>query len=191
MLGAIDSETVTISGTDLGRTIDIARGAFSRGGEGTPVLVLLTDGEDNEGRGREAAEQAAEDGIRIFSIGIGTERGAPVPDGERGYKENAEGNKVVTRLDMSGLQAISSITGGLAYSAGGSPAPAVQAIIDQIDRLEKGDYEAQKLVIYQDRFGWFVVPAALILLWLIVSRSKQLREPGSDIVEEFHATQVR
>lgn len=175
VLDSVGSDTISAAGTDIGRAIEVAQGAFERGGSGSPILVLITDGEDNEGRGLAAAKKAAVTGTRIFAIGIGTDRGAPVPDSKSGYKETAQGSKVVSRLDMAGLKAIADAGGGEAFSAEDKPGPAVSAISARLDRLEKGEIEGKKLVIYQDRFAWFVAPALVLLLWVLLARPGQPR----------------
>lgn len=176
VLESIDDRTVGVQGTDLGRVIEVAEGAFRRGGDGSHVLVLITDGEDNEARGLAAAREAAET-LRIYAVGIGTERGAPVPEGRRGYKEAPGGGKVVSHLDMETLSAIAAETGGAAYAAGDNPASAVSIVAEEIDNLEKVMQESRKFVIYQDRYGWFVVPAMVLMLWLLLSRPRQATQP--------------
>ncbi len=178
ILESLDADSIATQGTDLGRAIRSAKGAFERGGSGRPVLVLITDGEDNEGQGLAAAEEAAAIGMKIFAIGIGTESGAPVP-AEQGYKETAEGTKVNSRLDLGGLAAIAKATGGAAYAAGDSPMSAVEAVSRTINGLEKSELESRKLVIYRDRFSWFAAPALLAMIWLLFSRPAPLsREPS-------------
>lgn len=179
VLQSIDAQTVPLAGTDLGRAIDIARGAFERGGVGSHVLVLLTDGEDNEGRGLEAARRAA--GVmRIYGVGIGTERGAPVPEPRGGYKESPGGGKVVSRLDMETLGAIAKATGGIAYAVGDTPASAVSVVADEIESLDKVMQESRKFVIHQDRYGWFLAPAMALAAWALLSRPPGREETRAD-----------
>lgn len=191
VLDSIDENSVGVPGTDLGKAIEVATLAFQRGGSGSRVLVLLTDGEDNEGRGLVEAKKAAKEGVRIFAIGIGTERGAPVPDGKGGFKENDDGIKVVSHLDMEALRAIAEATGGVALKAGDNPSGAVNSIAVRIDRMLKGDMQEQKLIIYQDRFGWFIAPAIILLAWLLVSRPRQQREVRVAIKGEAYGTHAR
>ncbi len=165
VLESVGPDSVGVPGTDLGRAVEVAQGAFQRGGAGSPVLVLITDGEDNEGRGLAAAQRAAGAGVRIFAIGIGTERGGPVPEGERGYKEK-DGAKVVSHLDLAGLAAMARATGGAAYAGGANPGVAVNAIALRLDRMDKTELESGKIVLYEDRYGWFVAPAIILLVWL-------------------------
>lgn len=182
VLESLDTSSIGVGGTDLGRAIKAATGAFERGGgSGTPVLVLITDGEDNEGLGLEAARDAAEAGLIIHAIGIGTETGAPVPDADTGYKESSEGTKVNSRMDIAALEAIAEATGGAAYAAGSNPIPAVEAIAQRIGVLEKSDLESRRIVIYQDRYEWFLAPAIIMLMWILISRPEQDRIVSSAV----------
>jgi Ca-activated chloride channel homolog len=82
VLQSIDEHTVGVAGTDLGRVIDVADGAFERGGTGSHVLVLITDGEDNEGRGLAAATAAAGE-MRILPSASGPNAAGPFPKAAR------------------------------------------------------------------------------------------------------------
>lgn len=179
ILDSLDADSIPVGGTDLSQAIKTAMGAFERGGYGTPVLVLITDGEDNEGKGLEAAKEAAKLGMRIFAIGVGTEQGAPVPDAANVYKETKTGTKVISRMDISGLAKLAEVTGGEAYAAGTDPARAVDAIARKIGRLEKADLESSKLVIHQDRSAWFIAPALALLLWAMLSRPRGMKDEGA------------
>jgi Ca-activated chloride channel family protein len=193
VLEAVDHTSVGVQGTDLAKAIEVAKGAFERGSAGSPVLVLLTDGEDNEGRGRLAAEEAAKSGMTIYAIGIGTERGAPVPESEdptKGYKENDDGTKVVSRLNIEGLEAIAKETDGQAYAAGDNPLTAVNSISLRIDRMQKSDLESRKLMIYQDRFGWFVAPAIVLLIWMMITRPDRKKAAKAVLTEGVHASRT-
>jgi Ca-activated chloride channel family protein len=77
------------------------------------VLILITDGEDHEGNPLEAANKAKEEGVKIYTIGIGQEGGAPIPDSEHGgFKKNAQGEMILTKIDEEVLQKIALTTGG-------------------------------------------------------------------------------
>jgi Ca-activated chloride channel family protein len=174
VIEAIDVETIGTPGTDLGRAIDVALESFERAGSRGSALVLITDGEDNEGRGLSAARRAAEKGVRIFAIGIGTEEGALVPDGRGGFKDRPEGGKVVSRLDLNGIERIAEAAGGVALSAERGVADAVNRIARQIDRMEKQNLESRRVIVHQDRFSWFVAPAILLMLWMVIARPERI-----------------
>jgi len=170
---SIDEKSVPVAGTDFGRVIDIANGGFEREGSASPVLIIISDGEDNEDRGLIAATEAAKKNLRIYTIGVGTERGAPVPDGRGGYKELPDGSKVLSRLNTEGLTKIAAVGNGLARTSEGGVAAAVDAIVKDIRSLDESRVEERKVIIYRDRFNWFVIPAALLLLWLLLTKPEQ------------------
>jgi Ca-activated chloride channel family protein len=171
VLKSMDTNSVGVPGTDLASAINVATAAFDRGaGEGGRALVLLTDGEDNEGKGAAAAKAAAAKGVKIYSIGFGTTRGAPLLEEKGGFKEDASGGKVNTRLDLQSLNAISDATGGRVYEAGSSPERAIEAVLHDLSLQQKSDLEARRLVIRQERFQWFLVPALALLLWAMLLR---------------------
>jgi Ca-activated chloride channel family protein len=170
ILEALDTQTVGVPGTDLGRAIDVAIGAFDRGAvRGARVMILVTDGEDNEGKGLTAAQRAAEHDIVIDAIGIGTETGSPLREQDGGFKEDADGKMVNSRRRMETLQAIAEATGGRAIAAGANPRAAIDAVAAHVTRLEKSEMESRKRVIHLDRFHWLAAPAlALLVLMLLL-----------------------
>lgn len=167
---SIDTEMIAAAGTDLGRAIRTGVNAFERAeAEGGRALVLLTDGEDHEGQVMEAAREAAAANVRIFAVGVGTARGAPLQKEEGGFVETPEGVKVNTQLRMDVLERVSELTGGDAIEAGDAVAAAMDRIMREIDRMEKALLEEQRQVVYQDRFQWFLAPGLALLAWALLS----------------------
>lgn len=193
VLNNLDTDSVAIPGTDLGDAINTAVGAFERGApEGGRALILITDGEDLEGKALTAARTARDKRVHVYAIGIGTARGTPLlnkPDGAAipgyappppsvggGFMEDpTTGGKVNTRLHMETLEEVAKITNGAAYAAEDNPAAAVERIARQIAQIERTDLEARKQVLYQDRFQWFLAPALLLLLWALLLRPTPTR----------------
>ena len=116
----------------------------------------------------ETARQAAEKGVRIYTVGIGTENGAPIPLRENGtvtgYKKDIEGNVVVTKSDPAMLSEIAQTASG-EYMSGASTAAVVDRITDLLGKGPKNEYGETEIVQYKDRFQWF---AALALLLLVI-----------------------
>lgn len=176
VLKALDTQSVGVPGTDLGAAIDTATEAFERGaGEGGRSLVLITDGEDNEGKGLAAAQRAAAKGVKIFAVGIGTERGAPLMEKNGGFKEDPAGAKINTRMRMDTLEAIAKATGGVAIAAGDSSGYAVDRVARVIADAKKLELESRRQILYQDRFQWFLAPALILILWMMLLRPEPTR----------------
>jgi Ca-activated chloride channel homolog len=183
VLDALDSHTVSRQGTDLGRAIDVASEAFAHGAEdGGKALVLITDGEDNEGHALEATRRAAAKGIVIYAIGVGSERGAPITGDNGQFMADKSGAKVNSQLRMDALEAIAKETGGVAYQAGTSPGIIAEKIAERIQGQEQAEMESRRQIMYQDRFQWFLWPALLLIVWALLSRPEATRLAGAAAV---------
>jgi Ca-activated chloride channel family protein len=148
-------EDGTAIGTAIATSANRLRDAPGR----SRVMVLLTDGENNRGSidPRTAARAAAEFGIRIYTIGVGTEGMAPVPVGQGVYGLRYENRPV--RIDEPLLTDVAATTGGRYFRA--RDARALQAIYEQIDVLEREPVRTRTFVRYTERFRW---PLTLALL---------------------------
>ena len=110
-LSTVDPEIVPRQGTAIGEAIEVASSAFSDSSSKNSTIILITDGENHEDDAVDAAKKAWEKGIRIYTIGMGSVEGAPIPifsNGQRvGYRQDNNGQAVVTKLDPAALQEIS------------------------------------------------------------------------------------
>lgn len=157
-------------GTDIGQAMEQGMRVFA-GGKGNPeqqVMVLLTDGEEHDPKALNVAKVAAEKGIRIYTIGIGSRSGVPIPlqapDGTVQYKKDRNGNIVTTRLEEETLQEIAQITGGRYYYAGPGEFQ-LQKVLTDIATLEKRKLASQNLDLYQERYG---LPLGLAMVLLLI-----------------------
>jgi len=175
MVRALNFDVIGTPGSNFPALLDEAIRSFENSGEGTRVLVLLSDGEDHSQAMADAAKRAAEQNIRIFAMGIGTTEGAPITMEDGSFKETREGTKVLTRLNPDALQTLAEETGGHAYIAGTGgrldPAP----LIADLQRLEKGEFGEELRVVREERYQW---PLALALLCL--AAEMMLRERRND-----------
>jgi Ca-activated chloride channel family protein len=131
------------------------------------VMILMSDGEELEDAAVNAAKEAAEMGIKIYTIGIGSREGVPIPvkskSGDVAYKKDVQGNIVTTRLEEGTLQEIASVTGALYFYA--SPGEfQLQKVLTEIASLEKKDQASDRMENYQDRYQIFLGLAALLFL---------------------------
>lgn len=178
MLGAMDQQSVSVQGTSLSEAIGMASKAFEAQERKHKVLLLLTDGE-NHGQGvDEAAEEARKEGIKIFTVGIGSPAGEPIPIVDRngnqvGFKKDEDGAVIVSRLDEAGLQKISLTTGGKYYHATAGEME-LDRIFTEISKMEKKELEGSLVTRYDDRFQWPLALAILLLVgeFLIPERRK-------------------
>src|SRR5512133_2560959 len=114
-LESAGTEAVSKQGTAIGTAIDLGMRSFSPESDKSRALIIITDGENHEDDAVAMAKHAAEKGVVIHTIGIGSPSGSPVPvtvNGKRDYLKDADGNTVITKLDEEGLQKIASVTGG-------------------------------------------------------------------------------
>ena len=121
-LRMMDTRLIPVPGTNIADAIHQARKAFDQKDRKHKVLILITDGEEHREDAIDEAEKAADEGIIIYTIGIGSPEGVPIPlydrNGNRkGFKKDRQGNVVTTKLDVSTLQKIAFTTDGKYYIA--------------------------------------------------------------------------
>ncbi len=151
-------------GTDIGAALTRALELFDGRTGAHEAIVVLTDGEDLEGRGLEVAKEAEKRGIRIYVVGMATAVGGKIPDGNRGFVKDENGQEVVSRLGAESLTRIAEETGGAYLSADASPIPLEELYEKRISRLEARELVAGKERIPHDRYQWPLVLAAACML---------------------------
>ena len=172
-------------GTNLEKAIRKGMDLYKNSGSGGQysVMILMSDGEELEAAAVNAAKEAAEMGIRIYTIGIGSREGVPIPvpskNGEVAYKKDLQGNIVTTRLEDGTLQEIASVTGGLYFYA--SPGEfQLQKVLTEIASLAKKEQASDRMENYQDRYQIFLGLAALLfLIEALVSERGRKRRIGA------------
>ncbi len=166
-LDAVRTGWVERQGTALAEAITSATEAFRSQSRKHKVLVLLSDGEDQEGDATAAAKKAADEGIVIYTIGVGSESGVPIPMKKSGgnvvYKKDRSGNLVMTRLNSMMLEKIAIEGKGRYFHAGSNLE--LSRIISEIASMEKKDLGASKITTYEERYQ---IPLFLALLLLLV-----------------------
>ena len=160
-LGNIDTGSVPVQGTAIGEAIKTAAKSFSAQSEKSRAIIIITDGENHEDDAVDAARQAAELGIKIYTIGVGSSQGQPIPV-EGGLLKDKDGNIVVTRLDEGTLRKIAEVGGG-AYVHAGNEEFGLSPIVDDIKKMEAERYSSVVFEEYDELFMYFFA-AALVLL---------------------------
>lgn len=183
-LQEIDTNTVSLPGTALGKAIQTASRCFVQEERKYKVLILITDGEDTVGNPGpiEAARQAARQGVRIYTIGVGSIGGAPIPIRDPrgqllGYKEDGGGNKVLSKLDESALRQIAAETDATYFRATDGDLE-LQSIYDDIAQLEEKEIHSTLHLQGIDRFQYVLTPALLLLIVEALTLERR-RKPGN------------
>lgn len=166
-------------GTVIGDAIRTATAAFDPKLASQKVLVVMTDGEDVESDPLAAAQEAAEQGVLIYTIGFGTPDGELVPETDSsgrvvGVKQDAQGNPVISRMDEATLQAIAEASGGSYYQATADGSE-LASLLAEIDGLQKAQLQSRQAVQMIERYQIFLALAfvALVLAQLIPDRIKE------------------
>lgn len=153
-LNSISTESVPVQGTAIGDALNTAVRSFSAQSEKSRAIIVITDGENHEDDPVEAAKQAAELGIRVFTIGVGSPEGKPIPmDGE--LLKDKDGEIVVTRLDESVLKEVAEAGNGVYVRAGNSEF-GLNPIIDDIRKMEDEKYNSIVFEEYDEQFMYFL-----------------------------------
>ena len=161
-LNSISTESVPVQGTAIGEAINTAMRSFSAQSEKSRAITVITDGENHEDDPVAAAGQAAEMGVRVFTIGVGSPEGKPIPmDGE--LLKDKEGNIVVTRLDEGVLKEVANAGKGVYVRAGNSEF-GLNPIIDDIRRMEDEKYSSIVFEEYDEQFMYFLAMALFFLV---------------------------
>ncbi|MBN1276714.1 MAG: VWA domain-containing protein [Deltaproteobacteria bacterium] len=166
-LNALQVGFIPVPGTDLGGAIEKSLASFDTESETDRVMILITDGEDNEGKGIEAARKAAGKGVRIFVYGMGDVSGGPVPsdEGRGGFKKDREGRLILSKLDEEGLRKIALLSGGTYVRSVAGDLDLDILYFDGIkQRTDPGILKSGKIKVFEERFTFFILAAFLFLI---------------------------
>ncbi len=167
-LDLLDPSMFESQGTDLAAAVTTAVRALEKGGEGAHVILLLSDGEGHGSKVEEAIRAAKGAGIRVYTVGLGTPGGAPIPLRDAkghltGYKKDRRGEVVITRLVPDDLARLALETGGAYFQA--TPGdPEMGEVVAQMASLARAERATRLTVQHQERYLVFLLPALLLLL---------------------------
>jgi len=167
-LSDIDTQIIPQPGTAISSAISLARQSFVSQEMKYKVLVLITDGEGHEGDPVEMAKEVTKEGIIIYTIGIGSQQGAPIPEydtyGNRvGYKKDRSGQVVTSKLDVLTLEKIAFETGGKYYISSSGESE-LEKIYQEISKMEEKELSSRQFTQFEDRFQIFLLFALVILI---------------------------
>uniref|UniRef100_A0A7C4TJR8 VWA domain-containing protein n=1 Tax=candidate division WOR-3 bacterium TaxID=2052148 RepID=A0A7C4TJR8_UNCW3 len=158
-LEIIEPDIVPRPGTNIGRAIEVSASLFNPKEETHKALILFTDGDNLEGDPAPALDRAIEQGVKIFTVGIGTPEGAPIPEKTAGglvYKKDKDGNIVMSRLADRLLLTIARLSNGRYFRTEGVY---INRLIDELDRIKKKEFGSEEYVQFEERYQYFLVIA--------------------------------
>ena len=168
-LNAMEPDLVPVPGTDLGQAIEVALDGFGAAGERNRQLVVITDGEDHEGALDAAIERAVDEGVRVYTVGMGATEGVPIPSFDEagapnGFLRDEQGSVVTTRLDDVTLQRVADRTGGVYYHAAAGSGAAFEQLVEALTGGEGGEIESREVTRYEEQYQIFLGLALVLLV---------------------------
>ncbi|QDO93043.1 VWA domain-containing protein [Formosa sediminum] len=162
----MNTDMMSSQGTAINEAINLAKTYYDDAEQTNRVLIIISDGEDHSEVAAQVAEEAADEGIRIFTIGVGDVKGGPIPEKRNGivmnYKKDSNGETVITKLNEETLQNIANEANGV-YINGRQTSEVVDQIRDILNGMDKTEFEAKQFADYKDQFQWFVALAIFLL----------------------------
>jgi len=180
-LQIIDTDLLPTPGTAVGAAILKAVQTFDERERKHKVLILITDGEDHAGEPLKAAEIAEKEGVVIYTVGIGSVQGVPIPiynEAGRniGYKKDRDNQVVTSKLDEITLEKIALQTGGKYYRASGGESE-LKKIYEEISKMEKKELASLKFSQYEDRFQYVLIFSIIFLIAeVFISERRKVKE---------------
>lgn len=169
-LKTINTNLVPTQGTNIAEALNLARENFVKTENKSKALIIITDGEDNEGGTDEAIADAVKEGVKVFTIGVGTDNGGPIPVGSD-FKRDESGNIVLSKMNQTMLRELAAKGNGKYFQLG-SGKDEINAIFKELGRINTKDFEELTFTSFEDQFQWCLAIAALLLFteWFVSER---------------------
>ncbi|MFV1987722.1 MAG: VWA domain-containing protein [Gemmatimonadota bacterium] len=180
-LNAMETDLIPVQGTDIGAALGEALDSFGDESLEHRVIVLVTDGEDHEGRIDDVIARAVDTGVRVYTVGIGSSEGVPIPRFDergvrQGFKRDEEGSVVTTRLEEATLRRIAQETGGRLYRS--TPeASELTGLVDELESLGGREIDSREITQFEEQFQIFL-GLAIALLFVEGLISDRRRDPS-------------
>jgi Ca-activated chloride channel family protein len=166
-LQSMNTNMVSSQGTSLEDAIRLSATYFEEDDKTNKLLILISDGEDHSEGAEAAAEEANKLGLKIITIGIGTEKGGPIPLKNNGrvvsFKRDLNDEVVITKLNTLALQTIAKSTNG-GYIKGNNTKEVLDYVKNALDNIEKSEFETQQFTDFNSQFQWFLGIAFILLI---------------------------
>ena len=167
-LQSMNTTMVSSQGTSLDDAIKLSTTYFDKGNKTSKLLILISDGEDHSEGAKDAAEEANKSGMKIITIGVGTQKGAPIPLKRNGVVESFQRDNnnevVITKLNQESLTEIAKATKG-GYVNGSNTKEVLAYVKNALENIQKTEFEATEMADFQSQFQWFL-GIAFVLLFL-------------------------
>ena len=169
-LQSMNTDIVSSNGTSLDEAIKMSATYFDEKSKTSKLLILISDGEDHSDGAEDAAEEATKLGMKIITIGVGTEKGSTIPLRVNGvvesFKRDNNNEVVITKLNKEGLTTIAKATKG-GYVDGNNTKAVLDYVKNALDNIQKTEFESTQMANFQSQFQWFL-GFAFALLFLDV-----------------------
>ena len=163
-LSTIDPSMMATQGTDIAKAVTMASHSFTQQEGVGKAIIVITDGEDHEGGALEAAKEAKDMGMRVYVLGVGSAKGAPIPLGNGDYLKDNTGQTVMTGLNEDMCRQVAQAGGG-AYIHVENNSRAQEQLDEELDKLSKKEIDS---TIYSDFDEQFQAVGILVLLLLVI-----------------------
>ena len=176
-LELIDPGLIARQGTNIKAAIDMATRSFTPKEGVGKAIIIITDGENHEGGAAEAAKAAAEKGMMVYVMGVGSPEGAPIPAGRNDFRRDKEGNVIVTKLNEKMCQEIAAAGNGV-YIRIDNTNNAQKLLQKEVDKLAKADLEVTIYSEYNEQFmvmAWIAFVLLLLEMLLMVKKNPRLK----------------
>ena len=175
-------DMVSSQGTDINGALELAKTYYNNDEQTNRFLIIISDGEDHQEETKQVAQNLANEGVKIYTVGVGTDRGGPIPIRVNGavnsYKKDNKGETVITKRKPAVLQGIADAANGK-YIDGNITENPVSEIAEIIANAEKSEFETKQFSDYKDQFQWFLVLGFLFLImdvFLFEKKTKWLKK---------------
>jgi len=165
-LSLLDTETVTSYGTNIGKALETSLKVFSEKDK-HKIIILVSDGEDLEEKAVDFAEEAKKQGAIIYSLGIGSPDGSPIPvldeNGNTAYAKNDAGEVILSKLNVDILSRIAKAANGRFFPITPQQSEIFQ-ILNEIKTMEKNKIDTRQFYRYKDQYSYFVIAALIFII---------------------------
>jgi Ca-activated chloride channel family protein len=178
----LDTKTIPEGGTNISEAIALAVRTFGKSAMGNRALVIFTDGEELSGDAAKEAKKAADAGVRIFTIGVGTSQGSLIPvagENSGGFVKDAKGQVVKSRLDEKRLREIADATSGIYLPLQNGPQTMRQLYEEGLAKLQTGEIDARLSRRPIERYEWPLGAAILLLIGTLFINDRKRTRRGT------------